>query len=149
MSETVIKQKVSVRAYPGVINDDSMPGETVFDAVMSGFDDTKILDVILSVYEITNDRLFSKRRFMDIPPVMHMYRYLLRSIKGKRKPGNCKPLKYSLNEVGQMTGCDHATVLHSCRTAQDLIQTDKEYRAKYEAVLSKLPRYIFTLEKLY
>lgn len=149
MSETAIKQKVSAWSIPGVINDDILPGEKVFDSLIENFDDKQILKAILTEFNITGEWFFSGRQKQEIVIPMHFYRFFLRSIKGQRKPGNCKPLKYSLNKIGIMTGCSHATVIWSYKTAQNLIQTNKECRAKYEAVLSKLPRYVFALKKLY
>jgi chromosomal replication initiation ATPase DnaA len=149
MSETITKHKVSVWSYPGVVGEDSQPGEKVFDSLIAGFDDKKILQAILKEFDVDRDKFFSGRRYWEVLDPMRLYRYLLRSIKGNRKMGNHKPLRYSLREIGEMTGCDHATVLHSCKTSENLIQTDKIYRAKFEAVMSKLPRYVFTLKKLY
>lgn len=150
MSETITKHKVSAWSYPGVVGDDSQPGEKVFDSLIAGFDDKKILQAILKEFDLDQKRLFSGRRHRDILDAMHLYRYLLRSIKGTVKQPYRTALKHSLSQVASMTGrCNHATVLWSCSVAESLIQTDKIYRAKFEAVMSALPRYVFTLKKLY
>jgi chromosomal replication initiation ATPase DnaA len=41
--------------------------------------------------------------------------------------------KHSLSEIGKNIGeRDHATVLHACKQVEDLITTDKRYRAEFE-----------------
>lgn len=49
-----------------------------------------------------------------------------------------KTFKYSLYKIGQLTGCDHATVIHSSKTCQNLMDTDREYREKCLKVIEKL-----------
>lgn len=144
MSDTAIKEKVSAWAMPGI-----MFNEEVLKSLILNFDEGRILKSILQVYDIEKDRMFSGRRHRDILNALHMQRYLLRILKGDIPQENGESVKYSLAKIGMMTGCNHATVLHSCRTAENLIQTDKSYRAKYEAVLSMLPGYVFNLKKLY
>lgn len=146
MSETAIKQKASAWSIPGVDRSD-VP--KVYDTALNSFKDEMLLKAITDEFNIGNDELMSGRRFVVTMEPMHLYRYLLKAIKSPVKRRRIGYYRHSLPEAGKITGCDHATVLHSCRTAENLIQTDKSYRAKYEAVLSRLPRYVFNLKKLY
>lgn len=147
MSETAIKHKVGPYGVPGV--DKTSDNPKVFDTALNSFDDTRLLDAILSEFKIDAEGFMSQRRFERYMEPMHLYRYLLRRIKGPKKRPRVGYFRYSHGEVGTKTKCDHSTITCSCKTAEDLIQTDKIYRAKYEAILSKLPRYMFTLKKLY
>ena len=46
-----------------------------------------------------------------------------------------KKTKISLSKIGMRVGRkDHATVLHSCRTIRNLLQTDKEFRKQIEEI---------------
>jgi hypothetical protein len=49
-----------------------------------------------------------------------------------------KTFKYSLRKVAQLTGCDHATVIHSSKTCRNLMDTDREYREKCNQVIEKV-----------
>lgn len=123
MSETAIKQKVSAWAIPGM-------------AYQRDLLENLILDQICDSFGVTRDELLSGRRHRHIMNGLHLWRYFLRKVKDRE---TSRYPKHTLSVVGQMTMCDHATVLHSSRMAQNLIDTDKGYREKYEAILSKLP----------
>ena len=47
---------------------------------------------------------------------------------------------YSLShwEIGEILGKNRATVHHSCRTANSLIEFDPEYKTSYNEVLNEL-----------
>lgn len=123
MSETAIKQKASAW---------SIPGMAYRKDILEGL----ILEQICDAFGVTKEDLLSGKRHRHIMNGLHMWRYFLRKVKDT-EASHCP--KHTLYVVGQMTICDHATVLHSSRTAQNLIDTDKGYRDKYEAILSKLP----------
>lgn len=45
----------------------------------------------------------------------------------------------SFHFIGREIGMqDHATVMHSCKTIDNLIETDKKFRAEYETILKKI-----------
>ena len=47
--------------------------------------------------------------------------------------------KSSLATIGaQIGGKDHATVLHACKTVNNLIDTDKHFRSQIEDIEKKL-----------
>jgi hypothetical protein len=46
--------------------------------------------------------------------------------------------KYSLSQIAEICNCDHATVIHSSKTAKNLIDTNKDYKAKADEVLRKI-----------
>lgn len=49
------------------------------------------------------------------------------------------PKLYSLKKVGEaFGGRDHSTVIYSCETALDLIETDKNFRKHYFAIKEKI-----------
>lgn len=56
-----------------------------------------------------------------------------------------KTFKYSLYKIAELTGCDHATVIHSSRTCRNLMDTDRTYREKCLKVIEKLNNNILIL----
>ena len=46
--------------------------------------------------------------------------------------------KESLAKIGSYLGKDHATVIHSCRTINDLVETDKSIRMKIHLYREKI-----------
>ena len=50
-----------------------------------------------------------------------------------------KYTKSSLANIGSQIGDrDHATVLHACKTVDNLLETDKEFKAHFEDINKKL-----------
>ena len=78
-----------------------------------------IVRTVCEYFNITRDALLSKTRKRQIVQARQIAMYECRS----RIPG-C-----SLSTIGaELGGKDHATVLHSCTTVQDLIDTDKAFK---------------------
>ena len=51
----------------------------------------------------------------------------------------CRDLTYeSLESIGKQVNKDHATVLHACKTVNNLIDTDKQFRAFVNDIEKKL-----------
>jgi len=53
--------------------------------------------------------------------------------------------KFTLCEIATMANTDHATILHSCRTARNLMETDKTYRDKCMEILDKINNHLIIL----
>ena len=50
-----------------------------------------------------------------------------------------KKTKLTLSEIGKkIGGKDHATVLHSCKTIRNLIQTDRDFAKEIEEIESNI-----------
>lgn len=93
-------------------------------------------------FKVTEEELICKDRHLDYVLPRHLYRYLLFSLNGK----NINNKKYSLDQICVITNSiNHCSILHSIKTTKDLINTDKNYRAKYENVIAKLDKKLFML----
>ncbi len=46
--------------------------------------------------------------------------------------------KMSLSEIGRKFNRDHATVIHSIKCVNNLIELDKEFRERYKPLITKL-----------
>lgn len=59
-----------------------------------------------------------------------------------------KKLKgYSLKETAKVTGgFDHATVIHACKTVENTLEWDTEYKSKYTTALERSLERIKQLE---
>jgi chromosomal replication initiation ATPase DnaA len=74
-----------------------------------------------AVFENNRSR---KRRFVEI-------RYLtMLSVKSKNET-------YTFDKIGLYFGLDHSTVIYGINTANDLIKSDKNFRAIAEKILNK------------
>lgn len=81
----------------------------------------EILSKVSTSTMISIEKMRSKRRNRPIVEARQIF---------------CKIAKeetyYTLDEIGSIINKDHATVIHSCRTAKNLIKTNKEYKKKYD-----------------
>ena len=78
-----------------------------------------IEEIVCSYFSITEAEMMLKTRKVEFcrPRQVAMYFYRLHT-------------KYSLARIGMIFGKDHATVLHSCETINNLIDTEKEFALK-------------------
>ena len=104
----------------------------------------KILFLIENQFEINSRELLIHSGGVKITCLKHIWRYLLRSIRGEtRKDGKQEP-KYTFKAIGRMTGMvGHPMVIWSCKQAQDLISTDKYYRDRYAEIVKYLKGELF------
>ncbi|MBO4634345.1 MAG: chromosomal replication initiator protein DnaA [Bacteroidales bacterium] len=84
-----------------------------------------IVKTVCEYFNITRDMLLSKSRKRQIVQARQIAMYECRNLLQ-----NC-----SLSTIGsELGGKDHATVLHSCTTVQDLMATDKLFRQWVEDI---------------
>ena len=87
----------------------------------------KIMDVIKKCAEVSGgnmDKVMSKSRKKELVKTRQRSMYFLKNYTG-----------YSLETIGTLIAeKDHATVLHSVKTVQRLIETEKKYRAEMEFI---------------
>lgn len=77
-----------------------------------------IQDVVCSYFNIHSDQLRSKTRKREIVQSRQIAMYFAKSLT-----------KASLASIGaKIGGKDHATVLHACKTVNNLIETDKRFK---------------------
>ena len=92
-----------------------------------------LIDIICKEFNIDEWMLSVKCRKKDFVIPRHLYRYFLEKIcytVQKRDYSSCrKDRYYSFAQIGEMTGGDHSTVIHSVRVMQDMIDTDKKIKA--------------------
>lgn len=87
-----------------------------------------IQNEILSYFQISKEDLQSKSRKRHVVQARQLGMYFAKTMA-------TKPL--GLKVIGEVFGKrDHATVLHACRTVENLIQTDKQFQ-RYVADLTK------------
>lgn len=104
---------------------------------------------IAEVFGFPEIYLTVKGRYALFIYAKHLKRYILeRMLKNgdladdnyRRLEGreHRKSFKYSLRKLGDLTNCDHATVIHSSKTCRNLMDTDRTYREKCNQVIEKL-----------
>lgn len=87
----------------------------------------QIMTMVCAKSGLTSEYLNMKTRDRNIIVPRQIAHYL-----------GAKRSKHSLSEIGAyFGGKDHATVLHSKRTIQNLLDTDKEFREKWSEFLNQ------------
>lgn len=88
----------------------------------------KIQRVVCDYFELSLDVLHSKSRKREIVQARQIAMYLAKSYT-----------KNSLQNIGQQIGRrDHATVLHACKTVNNLMDTDKSFKSSLKELELKL-----------
>jgi chromosomal replication initiator protein len=87
-----------------------------------------IQKIVCDYFNISPDQLHSKTRKREIVQARQIAMYFSKSLT-----------KSSLASIGsQIGGKDHATVLHACKTVNNLIDTDKRFKQTIENIEKKL-----------
>ena len=83
-----------------------------------------IIDVVCNYLDIPLDRFNSTERTREIAQARQIAMFLAK-----------RHTKAPLTQIGSaIGGRNHATVLHSCKTVQNMIDTDKSFRAQLEDI---------------
>jgi chromosomal replication initiator protein len=87
-----------------------------------------IQKVVCNYFDIAVDSLQSKTRKREIVQARQVAMYFSKNLT-----------KSSLATIGsQIGGKDHATVLHACKTVNNLVETDKQFKNQIEEIEKKL-----------
>ena len=87
-----------------------------------------IQKVVCNYFEIPTDSIQSKTRKREIVQARQVAMFFSKSLT-----------KASLATIGsQIGGKDHATVLHACKTVNNLLETDKLFKGQIEEIEKKL-----------
>ena len=87
-----------------------------------------IQKIVCDYFDIPVDAINSKTRKRDIVQARQLAMYYSK-----------KHTKASLATIGLHCGNkDHATVLHACRTVNNLIETDKQFRTYVEEIEKRI-----------
>lgn len=90
-----------------------------------------LLTTIFSVVKMTGvskDKMVSKSKKREVVEARSIAMYLL-----------CKTTGLSLQAIGnEFGGRDHSTVIHARNRVVDWLDTDKNFRVKYEGILNEL-----------
>ena len=87
-----------------------------------------ILKVVCGYFKMNPDVLNTKSRKREIVQARQLAMYFAKNLTNS-----------SLAVIGAQIGNrDHSTVLHACKTVADLLQTDKQLKAIYDEIETKL-----------
>lgn len=112
--------KINYMAIPGVIECRVINNDIR--------DIRRIVSVVSRYFKITEDRIYEKTRKREIVMPRQIAHYLAK-----------KHTKHSYVLIGyEIGGKDHATVMYSVRTVNDLRDVDYGYRRQLEEIESKL-----------
>lgn len=87
-----------------------------------------IQNMVCSFYNLSYNDLLSKTRKREIVQARQITMYLAK-----------KYTKNSLKAIGEhFAGKDHTTVIHSCQTVENLMDTDSAYKEKLDEIMQKV-----------
>lgn len=87
-----------------------------------------IQKMVCEFYDVDYDQMLSKSRKRDITQPRQITMYLAKKFTNN-----------SLKAIGEhFTGRDHTTVIHSCNTVENLLDTDPDYREKFLELEEKI-----------
>lgn len=93
---------------------------TTSNGIQKSITKDDIVNVVCRYYDIPVEKLFEKIRKRNIVKARHISIYLSRMF-----------IDESLHDTGQFFGGrDHTTVIHSCKTVKDLMDTEELYRGE-------------------
>lgn len=81
------------------------------------------LDFISELIGVSSIDIMGKTRLRDAVIARHFLRYYLK-----------KKCYFTYSEIGRMTGCNHATVIHSVRYIDEVTEYDKLYRLYKDSI---------------
>ena len=84
-------------------------------------------EAICKIFKIPVNSLFDRSRKREIINARRLYMYILN-----------KEMKWGPSLTGRYTGWDHASVIYSSKKCEDLMDTEKDYKAKVNLILSEL-----------
>ena len=87
-----------------------------------------IRDTVCDFFKLSVDAISTKSRKLEVVQARQIAMYLSKNLT-----------KNSLSTIGNYIGQrDHATVLHACRTVNNLIETDKQFRTYVEEIEKRI-----------
>ncbi|HTN35859.1 MAG TPA: helix-turn-helix domain-containing protein, partial [Arachidicoccus sp.] len=87
-----------------------------------------IQKMVASFYNVSYNDLFSKSRKQEIVQARQITMYLAKKFTNN-----------SLKNIGtHFSGKDHTTVIHSCQTVENRMETDSGYREKFLEIQHKV-----------
>ena len=91
-----------------------------------------IKNIVCKYYNISEDKLNDKTRKREIVQARQMAMFFSKNLT-----------RSSLVKIGaQIGGKDHATVLHACKTVNNLVDTDKRFRMQIEEIEFEIKQFI-------
>lgn len=103
----------------------------------------ELAEIVCSVFNVTQGELTSTRRHRHLVDARKAFFYFALQLRDRQKRQD------SLVSIGRMLGKDHATVIHSVKQANSLIETDEEFRNKVSRIDDKVNRHSFKMESVY
>jgi len=99
----------------------------IYESTLTSY---RLTDSFCKINKVTMEELGSKTRYT---PIVRPRQMLMRLLK-------LNFYKLTLGEIGNMFNRDHATVLHAIRAIQNLYDTDRDFRAFYNGMITQLER---------
>jgi len=123
-----IENREDVQHILGEIYDSYVDINTDFKIKTRNQKINAIIASVIDVYNISHQKLILRTRKREIVEARQIASYLIKN-----------SVNISLNDVGSLLGgFGHSNVLHSIKTVENLLQTDKQFKYRYNQIILKL-----------
>lgn len=112
-------KKISYVSLPGLGNSDETSKEVVYRSCH------QVATKVCELYGITLDMITSRRRFRHIMLPKQIYCYMCKKYIIPRP---------TLKSIGDFINVGHATVLHSIKSVNNLMDTDSEFKLVMKSI---------------
>jgi len=118
------KEKLSHWVYAGIANRDKLRALNAFTRL--SVDLSQFIDICVIAFDVDRDDVLGRTRLHDCVLARHAFAKIAK---------DNTTLTYAA--IGRFLGRDHATILHSCKTADNYIETYPYFKDRYD-VCTKL-----------
>lgn len=125
MPEKGISKRVSPWVYPGIRNRERLRALNAFTSM--SVDLTDYADVCAFAFDVDRDSMLGRDRHHECVLARHAFSKIVRD-----------RTTLTLDAIGKYINRDHSTVKHSCKQAEDLIDTYPYFRDRYKTCLAFL-----------
>lgn len=122
-----IKEKLSPWVYPGIANRDKLKALNSFTAL--SVDLSQFIDICVLAFNVDRDDVMGRTRIHNCVLARHAFAKIAK---------DNTTLTYAA--IGRFLGRDHATIHHSCRTAENYIETYPYFEERYDVCLKLLKK---------
>ena len=132
ITETICRPKQSWMTAPGIQRVEKQPLDRAIE----------------DVFNVPKGSLTEKHRIRDKVDARNLYRYVMeRMLKDDTIAGNevnrgeirAKLFKFSIYELTFICNCEnHSSIIHARKVVQNLLETDKSFRAKAQQIFDKI-----------
>lgn len=127
MPEEETIKRLSPWVYAGIANRDKLKALNAFTSL--SVDLSQFIDVCVLAFDVDRDEMFGRSRAHDCVLARHAFSKIAK-----------ESTSMTYTAIGKFLGRDHATILHSCKTADNYIETYPYFKDRYDICVKLLKK---------